>query len=239
MSKFAVKLHRPWQWTIAVSVLSMILAMITWLLLDNSHWRYIEDKLSGNQDYKLLWEVNQTLEQENVLLREKVMMLEQTTNIDKQTAGIVQGEIKNLQDEIHHLKDELEFYREIMDTASRAKGLDIQGIYIKPLRQAGSYRLKLILTHVGKAGTVVEGMVDVVFEGTSGENNMTVGLTEIGLEKGQTFAYSFRNFQRFESDFLLPENFNPQRVSVNLLHKNKRDSRLKKVFDWSESTTER
>ncbi len=217
----------------------MILATLIWLLLDNSHWHYIQDVLRRNQDDKLLWQVNRALEQENTLLRDKVLMLEQTTDIDKQTAGIVQAEIKNQQDEIHQLKDELQFYREIMDSASGANGLDVQGVYIKPLAEAGGYRMKLVLTHIGKAGKVTKGTLTVMLEGRAGDKKHAVSLADISLGEDQRLTYNFRHFQRIETDFMLPENFKPQRIVVNVTDKNRQGSRVKKAFSWSESTTRR
>ena len=213
----------------------MILATLTWVMLDSSHWRFIEHKLDDNRDYKLLWDVNKGLEEENKQLREKVMMLEQTTDIDRQTAGILQDELKGLQDEIHLLKGELEFYQEILDSAATASGLDVQGIHVQPLVQPDNYRLKLILTHVGKTGRVVEGVIDVMVEGIQNKNNRLINLADVSLDKEVKFDYNFRNFQRFECNFKLPEDFRPQRVLVNLLQKNSKQPRLKKVFDWPDN----
>jgi len=232
MSKFVVKFHRPWHWSVAIIVLSMLLALFTWLLLDNSHWAYIRARLSGNQDDKLLWEVNRGLQNENAGLRERVLMLEQMTALDKQTAGLLQNELKTLQEDVHKLKEELEFYRGVMDASGDVNGLDVHGIHIQTLTHERSYRLKLILTHVAKTDTVVEGVIDVALEGIQKSSAQHLRLQDITLDDGLVLDFRFRNFQRFESNVILPENFKPQRVFVNLLTKNRKRSMLRKIFDW-------
>ncbi len=232
MSKLVVKLHRPWHWSVAIIALSMLLAWLTWLLLDNSHWSYIRDRISANEDYKLLWDVNQRLQTENAGLRERVLMLEQITALDRQTAALLQNELKTLQEDIHKLKEELEFYQGVMEASGDEKGLDVHGVHIQALTHERSYRIKLILTHVAKTDTVVEGIVDVALEGIQKSSARHLGLHEITLDDGLSLDFKFRNFQRFESNVILPEDFTPQRVFVSLLTKNGKRAMLKKVFDW-------
>ena len=97
MSGLVVKTHRPWQFAAAIVVLSMFLATFTWLMLDKRHWSVIYDRIGENQDWKQLWEVNRSLQEERVALQERVLMLERTTSVDKQTAALLQDEIKSLQ----------------------------------------------------------------------------------------------------------------------------------------------
>ena len=166
MSGLVVKTHRPWQFAVAIVVLSMFLATLTWLMLDKSHWSIIYDRIGDNQDWKHLWEVNQSLQEERVALQDRVLMLERTTSVDKQTAALLQDEIKTLQETIYTLKGELEFYQGIMDSTRDSKGLNVHGIYIEPLSQPQAYRLKLVLTHVAKSSILAEGSMTISIVGT-------------------------------------------------------------------------
>ena len=239
MSKFVVQPDRSRWWRLATSVLLLI--MLLPLLLSGDQRRYLASWLGGDLDYELIWSANRDLKRENRSLREKVLRLEQTVSIDKQTATGAQAEIKELQEEIHHLKGRLQFYHDIMDAASATKGLNA-GIYIEALgRQPGGYRLKLVLSHIGGEGNaVIRGVADVSLEGEQADGEaQIVNLRDISLNKKLDLSYRFRHFQRFESNFLLPDDFEPQRVSVNLLRRNKRDLKLNRVFEWSELAKER
>ena len=91
-------------------------------MLDKGHWALIYDRISDSEDWKNLWEVNQSLLEERVALQERVLMLERTTSVDKQTAAILQDEIRTLQDKVYALKGEREFYEGIMDATRGATG---------------------------------------------------------------------------------------------------------------------
>jgi len=237
MTRLVVKSHRPMQWALAVIMLSMGIAILTWLLLDNSHWSLIYDRIGKNQDYKLLQEVNSSLKDENKHLLERVLMLERLEKLDKQTAALLHNEMIGLQDEIYRLKGELEFYQGIMDATADTSGLNVHGIHIDPLKQEKNYRLKLILTHVTKSDKVAEGVMEVSIEGIQNGVSRQISLKEISSGDSLELNFKFRNFKRFESTLVLPDGFDPRKVLVNLKLKGKKQAKIIKVFDWPTATS--
>jgi hypothetical protein len=233
MSGLVVKTHRPWQFALAIIALSMFLASATWLMLDKSHWSLIYDRISDNQDWKHLWEVNQSLQEERVSLQERVLMLERTTSLDKQTAALLQDEIKSLQEQIYILKGELEFYEGIMDATRDAKGLSIHGIYIEPMVNGRAYRLKLVLTHVTKANVEAEGHIAIYLLGSRDGEAQRLKIEDIATGESMNLVYKLRSFKRFETKLILPEGFIPGSVIVELNPKNKNQTMIREVFDWS------
>lgn len=232
MSRLVVKSHRPWQFASAIILLSALTALVTWLMLDRSHWSFIYDRITSSREDRLLWEVNQGLEQERAALQERVLMLERTASLDKQTAAMLQDDIKKLQEQVFRQKRELEFYRGVMDAASQTKGLGVHGIHIEPLSRERTYHLKVILTHVTKSDIVAEGTLVVSFEGNQRGAAKTMGLQELALDSGLDLSFKFRNFKTFDADFALPEGFTPQRVIVQLQSRDEKQAKIKKSFDW-------
>jgi len=233
MSSLVVKTHRPWQFAVAIVVLSMFLATITWLMLDKSHWSLIYDRIGDNQDWKHLWEVNQSLQEERVALQDRVLMLERTTSVDKQTAALLQDEIKSLQETIYTLKGELEFYQGIMDATRDSKGLNIHGIYIEPLTQPQAYRLKLVLTHVAKASILAEGRMTISIVGTQNAEAQQLKIEDVTTGDGMNLAYKLRSFKRFETKLVLPVGFIADRIVIELRPKSKNQAIIREVFDWT------
>ncbi|MFQ5660325.1 MAG: DUF6776 family protein [Gammaproteobacteria bacterium] len=232
MSRLTVKSHRPVQWSLAIILLSMLIALFTWILLDETHWSLIYSQMGDSREHKRLWELNRSLENENENLRERVLMMERTQSLDKNTAAILQENIKAMQDKIYHLKGEIEFYQEIMADTRDTLGLNIHGIHIESLPRNRSYRLTLVLTHVTKSVKVVEGTIDISFEGMQDGVVSHLNLQDITLDDALGFSFKFRNFKRFESNLQLPEGFVPRRVFVRLQPKGKKQSKIKRVFDW-------
>ena len=235
MNRYVVKIHRPIQLALAVIGLSTIIAVITWFILDKSHWSVIYNNYQNNRIFKSVLEENRKLEESNRNLRESASMMKEMDVVDKKTTGLLQDQIKQLQDEIFKLKQELEFYHGVMDGARESSGLNIQGMSIKRLATDNSYRLNLVLTHVAKSVKVAEGTVDVTLEGEQDGKPDLLKLRDVALDKNLDLSFTFRNFKKFECDLMLPENFTPIRVKVIFTPKNKSGDKVKKTFDWSVS----
>ena len=232
MSRLVVKSHRPLQLAVAIVALSSIIAVITWLLLDTSHWSYIYNRLGKNHDLKMLWEVNKELKKENTDLQERVVMLERSTELDKQTAVLLQNELTSLQDEISRLKRELEFYQGVMDDTRESSGLQVQGLHITPLSRERSYHLSVVLTHVAKGDMFTEGVMDITIEGTVGKTVRKLKLKELISDEALDLSFKFKNFKRFGSNITLPLELVPQKVIVEIQPKDKKQANIRKVFDW-------
>ncbi|NKB38498.1 MAG: hypothetical protein GKR93_15290 [Gammaproteobacteria bacterium] len=233
MSSLVVKNHRPWQFAVAIVILSMFLASFTWLLLDKGHWALIYEQIGDNQEWKNLWEVNQSLQEERLALQERVLMLERTTSVDKQTAAILQDEIKSLQESLYKMKGELEFYEGIMDATRGAKGLNIHGIYIEPLAQHRTYRLKLVLTHVAKASIEATGTMKITIVGKVDESEQDLKIEDVAIGENIDLSYKLRSFKRLEIKLALPDNFTADRVAIELQPKTRNQAIIKEVFDWT------
>ncbi|MBF8268767.1 MAG: hypothetical protein HW386_476 [Gammaproteobacteria bacterium] len=218
----------------------MLIALFTWLLLDESHWAVIYDRMAITKDYNHLGELNQKLVQENASLSEKILMMESAAELDKKTALLLQQDVQSLQDEIYHFKGELDFYNGIMDATRAATGLNIQGIHIDTLPQERSFRMKLILTHVekfDKGAKLATGTMTVSIEGIQNGATSQLNLQDITLDHALELSFSFRNFKRFESDLEFPEGFSPRRVLVQLQPNGGKQTIIKRVFDWPELTS--
>lgn len=232
MTRLVVKPHRPVQFAAAVVLLSMFAAMVTWFLLDNIHWSLILGRLGANEERKQLLNANGELERENTSLRERVVALQSNTNLDNQTSVILQDEIRELQEEIFRLKGELQFYQGVMEASGAGKGLDVHGIFVRPLAQNYGFRLKLIMTNVSNTDSDTEGRMEVSFEGIQDGATRHVSLKDVTLDETLDLAFKFRNFKSFENNLAFPAGFTPQRVFVELQPRDVKQSKIRRVFDW-------
>ena len=235
MSELVVKKHRPIQIALAVFLFAGISSFIVWLTLDATHWSFIKDRLTSSKESRLLWEVNQSLEEENLVLREKVIMLERSTQIDNQTAVKLQDEIRSLQDQVYRLKGELEFYQGIMSATTNSKGLNIQGLHIQATDQQGIYQFKLVLTNVAKSDKVIEVAMDMSIQGMTETGHQVFALDDVAVGNAPGRAIKFKNFERVEGSVSLPDGFKPVRVTVQLTQKGVSNSVIRKEFDWPTS----
>ena len=235
MPKLVVKKHRPLEIVLAVLLFSGTCSVIIWFLLDANHWNSIKNRLINSQEARLLWEVNKSLEADNLALREKVIMLERSTQIDNQTAIKLQDDIRFLQEQVYRLKGELEFYQGIMSSTTDSKGLNIQGLHIEPTDKEGIHHFKLVLTNVAKSDKVIEVTMDMSIQGTGKSGDQVLLLKEVISGSEPKREVKFKNFERIEGNLSFPDGFKPLRVIVELKQKGL-NSVVHKEFDWPART---
>ncbi len=232
MPKLVVKKHRPLEIILAVVLFSTAFSVIIWLLLDANHWGVIKSRLSQSEESRLLWDVNQTLEDENKQLREKVIMFERSTQVDNQSAIILQNEIRAYQDKVYRLNEELEFYQGIMSATTDSKGLNVQGLHIEATDQERLYRFKLVLTNVAKSDRIIEVTMDMSVEGVNEAGVQILSLDDVIVGSGAKREIKFKNFERIEGSLNFPEGFKPLRVVVDIQQKGLKRSTVQRVFEW-------
>lgn len=232
MSDLVVRPHQPIRFGLAVVIGSMVVAIVTWLLLDKTHWFVIQSRLEASAEQQRLWSANRSLESTNAQLRERLMAMERTASVDKQTETYLQSEIRDLQEEVFRLKGELAFFERIMESAGRAKGLDVQDIYIRRLASANNYRLKLVLTNVSDKDAETSGLMDISIEGRQNGVARVYKLKDVSTDAVLELNYKFRNFKRFDANMQLPAGFSAQRVHVELQPNDQKPAKISKTFDW-------
>ena len=172
---------------------------------------------------------------ENATLRQELLILERNIQVDKQAAALLQEKLIDSQEEIFQLRKDLEFYQGIITATDETNSPGVHGMRIKPLTQRNGYRLELILLNIANTDKMVEGKMEVVIEGIQDSAIKRLSLTAVSLDENRDYSIRLRNFQRFENNFILPENFKPQRVFVTLSPDDPDESGFEKIFDWPEA----
>lgn len=198
----------------------------------------IYQRQDGSWEVRLPWSRSRSPEQllgENKALRQELLILERNIQVDKQAAALLQEKLIDSQEEIFQLRKDLEFYQGIITATDETNSPGVHGIRIKPLTQRNGYRLELILLNIANTGKMVEGRMEVVIEGIQDSAIKRLSLSAVSLDENRDYSIRLRNFQRFENNFILPENFKPQRVFVTLSPDEPDESGFEKIFDWPEA----
>ena len=229
LNGFTIKPRRPLRFWMSCAGLVVLLPLL--LAFGN------RESLPAGLDPRNLWNAGGglstgELRAENAEMREKMLILQQNNQVDKQAAALLQKQLIDAQEENFQLRKDLEFYRGIINVKGGKNSPVIHGMRIKPLTYTQGYRLELILLHITNTDKVFEGTLDVVVEGMQERAEKRFPLHEISLERNRNHSIRFRNFQRIEDNFALPENFRPQKISVTLSMDDEDGPGFEKVFDW-------
>ena len=229
MNGFIIRRNRSWKARLMLLLLLLLLPPLLLLI-------YL-DRVEVDWKLSLPWGAAKRassgeLLDENTALKEKLLVLEQNSQVDKQAVALLQQELKEAQEENFRLREDLEFYQGIMNVQHDKNSPVVHGLRIRPLTQDNGYRLELILLHVTNKDELFEGVLDIVVTGRQEGETKRLPLRGISLDKNRDYAVRFRNFQRFENNFVLPNAFEAQTIEVTVSINDKEQSKLEKIFDW-------
>lgn len=173
------------------------------------------------------------LEQRNSGLRERVAVLDRSSEIDRLASLEVRNSYADLQNELLELRKELEFYRGIVSPGAKNAGLHIQRFELEPGREASHFEYSLTLTQVKRNDRYARGAIHIDVEGLQDGESVKLPISALADKDAATLKYKFRYFQHFSGKLVLPENFEPQRVTVRLVPSGKgQPAGVETTLDW-------
>lgn len=228
MSEFVVKprrFRRPWVCVVAALLGAALLAC---LLSNGGCWYNAVERPGANG----VGATPAPLSPAVAAWRGKAARLEQAALLDEKAMAQLRRDLLVAQDKNFRLREELAFYQGVMDTAIAGKGLGVHGIRLAPLSRERAWRLELVLVNIAEPKETTEGVLDLTVEGVQDAVTRYLDVSEISINGNAAHDFRFNNFQRFESNFVLPDDFEPQRIWVKLLLKDAKGARVEKMFDW-------
>lgn len=232
--RFIVRPHRPVREFILAVLSVALLALAGWLLFDYGQWRYIYQRMAASDEQRELWKISRASELDNARLRQRVAVLERAAQIDRQAYRELQDLVRRRQEEIVELQEEIGFYRSVLATPRRERGLAIQALTVRPSTAPGTFHFKLVLTRAVKDDTLTEGAVDIHVEGSRDGGDDGPELAALAPVELQRLPFELRNFYRIDGTFSLPGGFRPRRVRVELTEGDHERPTTIRTFDWDE-----
>jgi len=206
---------------------------VIWVVYQLGQIRAGHNEFQAQQRYAELAAQAAQADEQNNELRGKIALLETSRKIDDEAYSQVEQRMVGLQDEILAQREELAFYRGIV--ADQQAGLRVQDLELLAGNDELTFSLRLVLVQAMQASQRISGSVEFQVEGVRDGVPLTLGLAELGIIVGQRkllSEFSFRYFQNFAADIVLPYGFAPQRVIVKLTPKGNRTEPVEKSFDW-------
>ncbi len=173
------------------------------------------------------------LEDTIVALKEEVALLKTHNEIDKAAYKDVEANLTELQRKIQEQRDAIEFYRGIVSPADGGRGLRIQDLKLSKGQDDGQFHVRLVLVQVMQHDRSVNGEVDFSLEGAQDGTAVTYTLEQLlPPDADDSWLFSFRYFQNFDRQLLLPKGFTPERINIEVRSKTKSIANVKQSFPW-------
>jgi hypothetical protein len=233
-SRLIIKSHQPWRHRLKVVGGVLVSVLVLWGMFEYGFSRAGYDNASLLQEREAMQASLKAAEEESRRLSERISILERAAQVDQQAYAQVEESLKQAQDEMLELKEEVAFYRGIVSPSETASGLAVTRFQLENIGEAHTYRFKLVLSQLKTNNRVVKGYARVAFDGVMAGEQKQLGLKELSRGKLDRLKLRFKYFQDIEGDVVLPQDFLPSRVLVEVVPTGKNATRLKKSFDWSD-----
>ena len=232
---FQVRQRKPWK--LWVGLLALVGCLALAFFVGKAYQDYELERVLLERE-TLLSRIAE-LEIRNHRLVQKNAHLEGGSKIERGAYQQANQELIKLQQELLTQKEELVFYRGIVSPSDSALGVNLQSFEVRRKNSQNQFSFKLILTKSGKSTKKVSGNTAVLIRGESEGKVSELKLTDLTLEnsdKGTKF--SFRYFQVFEGDIVLPDGFEPFEVKIGVKPTTKKVKSFTETISWTDILSE-
>ena len=218
--------RRLW-WLLA---LALLLGLWSWQVYDlgrrqGGHERGVTDERMAEYERRV-----QALEAQREALRLKAATLERSAQIDRDAVRRNLEEIRGLQADRAALQQEVALLQGLVSKGQGA--LYVKEFRLRPGEGKGRYRYAFTVTQVLQKLGTTEGEIRILVRGTQGGKAKRLSLKELTGGKTASLKMRFKHYQEVSGVLQLPAGFEPKSLTLELRPKNRKLSRVTRVFDW-------
>ncbi len=176
------------------------------------------------------------LEEEIAALKDKIAVLETHRAIDREAYKEVEATLTGLQTKIQEQGDAIAFYRGIVSPADGNSGLRVQDLRLTRGAAEREYNIRLVLVQAMKHDRKVSGDVNLSITGDLDGEETSYDFAELLPEGAESaWKFSFRYFQDFDRQVVLPDGFTPTRIDIAVESRTRSIASIEESFTWSTS----
>ncbi len=176
------------------------------------------------------------LDSEIIKLKQDVALLETNREVDRESYKEVEISLTTLQAKIQEQRDAIAFYRGIVSPSDGNSGLRVQDLKLSRGKAEREFNVRLVLVQAMKHDRKVSGDVNLSIVGDQNGVETTYAFVDlIPDEAEKAWAYSFRYFQDFDRQLVLPDGFTPERITVEVRSRTRSISSIEESFAWATS----
>ena len=232
-SKPHIQMHGPGRTWVIRGLLLGLVVVIGYLVFEFGRIRGgydVVDAAGERQEYR---DRIGALQDEIVTLEQEVALLETHREIDREAYKQVEGSLSALQAKIQEQRDAIAFYRGIVSPADGKSGLRVQDLKLTRGKQEREFNLRLVLVQAMQHDRKVSGNVNLSVEGSQDGVETSYAFKElVAPDADKGWAFSFRYFQDFDRQLVLPDGFTPQRIHVEVRSRTRSIDSIEESFAW-------
>ena len=176
------------------------------------------------------------LEDNIVDLKQEIAILETNREVDRESYKEVEESLSALQAKIQEQRDAIGFYRGIVSPSDGNSGLRVQDLRFSRGKAEREFNVRLVLVQAMEHDRKVSGDGNLSIVGDQNGTETTYAFTQLIPEDAdRSWPFSFRYFQNFDRQLVLPDGFTPERITVEVRSKTRSISSIEESFAWATS----
>ena len=176
------------------------------------------------------------LEEHIIALKDEVTLLETHRDIDREAYKDVETSLTTLQAKIQEQADAIAFYRGIVSPADGTAGLRVQDLKLTRGQTERTYNVRLVLVQSLQHDRKVSGDVTLSIDGDEGGSAISYSYTQLLPEESSaSWPFSFRYFQDFDREIILPDGFTPEKITIEVRSKTRSIASIEESYSWAAS----
>ncbi len=219
-------------WTVR-SIVFALFVVSAYLIFEYGRIKAGYDRVEVANDTQAFEQRIERLDDEIIELKQEVALLETNRVVDRESYREVEVSLASLQVKIQEQRDAIAFYRGIVSPSDGNSGLRVQNLKLSRGKAERAFKVRLVLVQAMKHDRKVSGDVNLSVVGELNGIETTYVLAQLLPEDAQqAWRYSFRYFQDFERQIVLPDGFKPERITVEVRSKTRSISSIEESFAW-------
>lgn len=173
------------------------------------------------------------LDNEIAELHQNIALLETHREIERIAYQEVEVSLLGLQAKIEEQRSAIAFYRGIVSPTDGNSGLRVQNLRLTRGKAERVFNVRIVLVQAMKHDRKVSGDVNLSVAGSQDGVDTTYTFAQLladGADK--RWVYSFRYFQDFDRQLILPDGFTPERITIKVHSRTRSISSIEESFDW-------
>ncbi|MBT8087955.1 MAG: hypothetical protein KJO46_07955 [Gammaproteobacteria bacterium] len=226
-------MHGPGQtWIFRVLLLGLVIA-VGYLTFEFGRIKAGYDIVDAASERSAYEDRIAALDEEIIALKQEVSLLETHRDIDREAYREVESNLLELESKILEQRDALAFYRGIVSPDDGKPGLRVQDLTLTRGEAEREYNLRLILVQAMQHDRKVSGDVTLSVDGSQDGVETTYSLADLlPTAAVANWPFSFRYFQHFDRQLVLPDGFTPERIHVEVRSRTRAISSIEEDFPW-------
>ena len=226
-------MHGPGRtWVFRLLLLGLV-AVVGYLVFEFGRIKGGYDIVDASQERLQYEDRIEGLEDDIIELEQQVALLETHREIDREAYKEVETSLTALQAKIQEQRDAIAFYRGIVSPSDGKSGLRVQDLRLTRGKEERQFNLRLVLVQAMQHDRKVSGDVSLSVVGNQDGVETSYDFNQlIPPEADKGWAFSFRYFQDFDRQLVLPDGFTPERIRVEVRSRTRSISSIEESFAW-------